>query len=163
MAGARNVRLQLSATEQALTVWGDPVRLGQAVDNLISNAVKFTPPGGRVAVTIGTLGDDDDRASICVSDTGVGIPAEEIDRLFTRFFRASTATKNAVPGVGLGLTITKAIALAHGGHIGVASTVGEGTSFTLDLPRLVASLAQEAVADGEVGGGGESLRESVAR
>ena len=112
------------------------MRLGQAIDNLISNAVKFTPTGGRVAVTIGTLGEHDERASISVSDTGVGIPAEEIDRLFSRFFRASTATKNAVPGVGLGLTITKAIAVAHGGRIGVASTVGEGTTFTLDLPRL---------------------------
>ncbi len=135
-ASARDVRLQLSATEQPLAVWGDPMRLGQAVDNLISNAVKFTQPGGRVAVTIGTLGEDDERASICVSDTGLGIPAQEIDRLFSRFFRASTATKNAVPGVGLGLTITKAIAVAHGGRIGVASTVGEGTSFTVDLPRL---------------------------
>ena len=137
-ASTRNIRLQLSASEQAVTVWGDPVRLGQAIDNLISNAVKFTPAGGRVAVTIGTLGENDERASISVSDTGVGIPAEEIDRLFSRFFRASTATKNAVPGVGLGLTITKAIAIAHGGRIGVASTVGEGTTFTLDLPRLVA-------------------------
>ena len=98
--------------------------------------MKFTPAGGRVAVTIGTLGDDDERASICVSDTGVGIPADEMDRLFSRFFRASTATKNAVPGVGLGLTITRAIAVAHGGRIRVASTVGEGTSFTLELPRL---------------------------
>ena len=135
-ADARNIRLQLSATDQVLAVWGDPMRLGQAIDNLISNAVKFTPTGGRVAVTIGTLGEHDERASISVSDTGVGIPAEEIDRLFSRFFRASTATKNAVPGVGLGLTITKAIAVAHGGRIGVASTVGEGTTFTLDLPRL---------------------------
>ena len=137
-ASARNIRLRLSATEQEMIVWGDPVRLGQAIDNLISNAVKFTPADGRVAVTIGTSGEDDERASISVSDTGVGIPAEEIDRLFSRFFRASTATKNAVPGVGLGLTITKAIAVAHGGRIGVASTVGEGTTFTLDLPRMAA-------------------------
>jgi len=109
------------------------------VDNLISNAVKFTPTGGRVAVTLGTAegrSGEPDRALIAVSDTGIGIPADEIDRLFSRFFRASTATKNAVPGVGLGLTITKAIAVAHGGRIGVASTIGEGTSFTLELPRL---------------------------
>ena len=77
-----------------------------------------------------------DRALIAVSDTGIGIPADEIDRLFSRFFRASTATQNAIPGVGLGLTITQAIAVAHHGRIRVASTVGEGTTFTFELPLL---------------------------
>ena len=164
VASTRDVRLRLSATDQAVAVWGDPVRLGQAVDNLISNAVKFTPAGGRVAVTIGTGGDDDERASICVSDTGIGIPAEEMDRLFSRFFRASTATKNAVPGVGLGLTITRAIAVAHGGRVGVASTVGEGTSFTLELPRLItpAQRADEADEHGQSDGKTSGIGASVA-
>jgi len=75
-------------------------------------------------------------ALISVSDTGIGIPADEMDRLFSRFFRASTATQFAVPGVGLGLTITQAIAVAHHGSIRVASTVGEGTTFTFALPLL---------------------------
>ena len=138
-ADARSVRLVLSQSNDLLEVWGDPVRLGQAVDNLISNAVKFTPTGGRVAVTLGTAEGRDgepDRAMIAVSDTGIGIPADEIDRLFSRFFRASTATQNAIPGVGLGLTITQAIAVAHHGRIRVASTVGEGTTFTFELPLL---------------------------
>lgn len=135
-ATGRGVRLQLSAARESIAVWGDPVRLGQAIDNLISNAVKFTPKGGRVAVTLSVGGAYDERALICVSDTGVGIPADEMDQLFSRFFRASTATKNAIPGIGLGLTITNAIAAAHHGAIRVASTKGEGTSFTLDLPRL---------------------------
>jgi signal transduction histidine kinase len=128
------VTLRLSTTEEPVPVWGDPVRLGQAVDNLISNAVKFTPPGGRVAVTLGTADEPEPRALISVSDTGIGIPANELDRLFSRFFRASTATQNAIPGVGLGLTITKAIANAHHGLIRVASTLDQGTTFTLDLP-----------------------------
>jgi PAS domain S-box-containing protein len=138
-ADARSVRLVLSHSDEPLEVWGDPVRLGQAVDNLISNALKFTPTGGRVAVTLGTAEGRDsepDRALIAVSDTGIGIPADEIDRLFSRFFRASTATQHAIPGVGLGLTITQAIAVAHHGRIRVASTVGEGTTFTFELPLL---------------------------
>jgi signal transduction histidine kinase len=136
VAAARGVTLRLSACDDPVAVWGDQTRLGQAIDNLISNAVKFTPAGGRVAVTLGTGGESAPRALISVSDTGVGIPAEELDRLFARFFRASTATQNAIPGVGLGLSITKAIAVAHHGQIRVASTVGEGTSFTLDLPLI---------------------------
>jgi signal transduction histidine kinase len=125
--------------------------LAQAVDNLISNALKFTPAGGRVALTLraddSADGSGGDRALICVSDTGVGIPADELDQLFGRFFRASTATKNAIPGVGLGLTITRAIAHAHGGDIRVASTLGEGTSFTLSLPRVRVPATPEGVAD----------------
>jgi PAS domain S-box-containing protein len=138
VAESRNVRLVLSQNNTQLTVWGDPTRLGQAVDNLVSNAVKFTPSGGRVAITLGTLFDDDQPAAalISVSDTGIGIPADEIDQLFSRFFRASTATQFAIPGVGLGLTITQAIAVAHHGHVRVASTVGEGTTFTLELPLM---------------------------
>lgn len=139
VAEARGVRIVLSQNDAALHVWGDPTRLGQAVDNLVSNAIKFTSQGGRVAVTLGTAsGEDDepDAALISVSDTGIGIPADEIDRLFSRFFRASTATQFAVPGVGLGLTITQAIAVAHHGSIRVASTVGEGTTFTFELPLM---------------------------
>ncbi|HEU4545630.1 MAG TPA: ATP-binding protein, partial [Microlunatus sp.] len=74
-------------------------------------------------------------ARLAVSDTGVGIPAGEQGKLFTRFFRASTAQRNAVPGVGLGLTITKAITIAHGGTLDVVSAEGQGTTFTLTLPR----------------------------
>ena len=138
IAENRGVRLVLSQSVTSLHVWGDPTRLGQAVDNLISNAVKFTPPGGRVAVTLGSTAEDDepDAALISVTDTGIGIPADEIDRLFSRFFRASTATQFAIPGVGLGLTITQAIAVAHQGQVRVASTVGEGTTFTLQLPLM---------------------------
>jgi signal transduction histidine kinase len=69
-----------------------------------------------------------------VRDTGVGIPADELDRLFTRFFRASTATRNALPGVGLGLNITKAIVTAHRGRMEVSSEVGVGTEFRMILP-----------------------------
>jgi len=138
VAAGRGVTLRMAACEDTVFVSGDPMRLAQAVDNLVSNAVKFTPSGGRVAVTLGTNGAADARALISVSDTGVGIPADEVDRLFARFFRASTASANAIPGVGLGLSITRAIAVAHRGEIRVASTVGAGTTFTLDLPQVEA-------------------------
>jgi signal transduction histidine kinase len=71
---------------------------------------------------------------LAVTDTGIGIPTTEQGKMFTRFFRASTAQKNAVPGVGLGLAITKAITTAHGGTLEVVSAEGAGTTFTLTLP-----------------------------
>jgi signal transduction histidine kinase len=73
-------------------------------------------------------------ALLSVSDTGMGIPADEQGQLFTRFFRSSTATRGAVPGVGLGLSITKAITTAHGGTLDLESTEGKGATFTLTLP-----------------------------
>jgi signal transduction histidine kinase len=112
---------------------GDPVRLGQVCDNLISNAIKFTPKGGTVTVLLSKTEKD---AVITVRDTGMGIAASELDQLFSRFFRATTATRNAVPGVGLGLTITKAIVTAHHGEMGVSSEEGVGTEFSVTLPLI---------------------------
>jgi signal transduction histidine kinase len=119
-----------------LVVRGDAMRLGQACDNLVSNAVKFTPAGGRVTIALrAAVRDGVPVARLSVSDTGVGIPAGEQGELFTRFFRASTARRSAVPGVGLGLSITRAITSAHGGTLDVTSAEGRGTTFTLTLPR----------------------------
>jgi signal transduction histidine kinase len=112
-------------------VWADRERLSQLVSNLISNAIKFTPAGGSVTARTFTDGGD---AVIQIEDTGIGIPTVEQDRLFQRFFRSSTATEQAIPGTGLGLVISKAIAEAHGGSIGVRSGAGEGTCFTVRLP-----------------------------
>ncbi|MCK2029280.1 sensor histidine kinase [Microbacterium galbinum] len=109
----------------------DAGRIGQAIDNLLSNAIKFTPSGGRVTARLEMR---EGEARICIEDTGFGIPEEEQGMLFTRFFRASTATRNAVPGVGLGLTITRAIVQAHGGTMSMSSEVGKGTEFWFTLP-----------------------------
>ncbi|GAA2823889.1 PAS domain S-box-containing protein [Leucobacter komagatae] len=130
-AERESVALELAVPEEPLIILADGGRIGQALDNLISNAVKFTPPGGRVTVS-GRL--TDGSVVLSVSDTGIGIPAAEQADLFSRFFRASTATQNAIPGVGLGLNITQAIAVAHGGSISVSSVEGEGTTFELRLP-----------------------------
>ncbi|SFK29901.1 cell wall metabolism sensor histidine kinase WalK [Cellulomonas sp. KH9] len=112
-------------------VQADPVRLGQALDNLLANAVKFTPAGGTVRVEVEPT---PRGVRVAVRDTGIGIPPDELTHLMERFYRASTATRRAIPGVGLGLSITKAVAEAHGGTMEVASTVGEGTVFTITLP-----------------------------
>jgi PAS domain S-box-containing protein len=147
-AAAGGVRLELDLPAEDVVVAGDPVRLGQACDNLVSNAVKFTPAGGSVTLALragwrtadGAVAEEERPgaepvARIAVTDTGYGIPTAELDQLFTRFFRASTAKRNAVKGVGLGLSITKAITTAHGGSLDVTSTEGRGTTFTLTLPR----------------------------
>jgi PAS domain S-box-containing protein len=147
-AAAAGVQVVVDVPAEGLVVPGDAVRLGQACDNLVSNAVKFTPSGGRVTLSLraawvtadGEVSTDQRPGSVpvarlSVSDTGMGIPAGEQGKLFTRFFRSSTAQRNAVPGVGLGLAITKAIAIAHGGTLDLVSAEGEGATFTMTLPR----------------------------
>jgi signal transduction histidine kinase len=110
---------------------GDRERVAQVVTNLISNAVKFTPPGGRVVARTFA---DGDSAVVEVEDTGIGIPEAEQSHLFERFFRSSTATEQAIPGTGLGLVIAKAIVEAHGGRIRLRSEPGVGTCFRVELP-----------------------------
>jgi PAS domain S-box-containing protein len=110
---------------------GDSTRLAQLLDNLVSNAIKFTPEGGRVGVTLVRA---NGRVLLAVSDNGMGISADEQQRLFQRFYRTEGATRQAIQGTGLGLTITKAIVEAHGGSISVESAEGEGTTFLVDLP-----------------------------
>lgn len=109
----------------------DGDRIGQMLDNLIVNAIKFTPPGGAVAVRLQAAGG---VAELEVSDTGVGIAADDVAQLFDRFFRAREAGEHGVPGVGLGLTIVRAIVEGHGGQITADSTPGVGTTFRVRLP-----------------------------
>jgi PAS domain S-box-containing protein len=110
---------------------GDRARLAQVLDNLISNAVKFTPRGGIVRLSTQT---SEGEVTVQVADNGVGIPAHEVPQLFQRFFRTERATATAVPGTGLGLAIAKAIVEGHGGRITVDSVEGAGTTFLISLP-----------------------------
>ncbi len=129
---ARSRELDLRVELNALpVVTGDRERLSQLIGNLISNAIKFTPAGGRVTVRMFV---DGARAVVEVEDDGIGIPSAEQDRLFQRFFRSSTATEQAIPGTGLGLVISRAIAEAHGGTIDVRSEAGAGACFRVELP-----------------------------
>jgi signal transduction histidine kinase len=122
-------------------VAGDRARLAQLLDNLISNALKFTPPGGRVDVRLSST--DAGSTVLEVADTGIGIPESEQGKTFERFYRATAATKNAVAGTGLGLAIVKLTAEAHGGTVTVESNEGEGSTFRVVLP-LQAKLAPAA-------------------
>jgi PAS domain S-box-containing protein len=118
------------------TVKADRVRLGQVFDNLISNAIKFTPPGGRVGLTISMVGEE---AIVVITDSGMGMSSDDQQRLFTRFFRTKDAAK--IQGTGLGLSITKAIVDAHHGSISVESEVGAGSSFTFTVPTTDLAVA----------------------
>ena len=130
VADQRSIELQLAA-EPVPALVGDRGRLAQVLDNLVSNALKFTPEGGRVEVRTSVT---DDYVRLDVEDSGIGIPAEEQPRLFERFFRAASATEQAIPGTGLGLAIVKAIVEAHAGRIEVVSAPGKGTTFRVELP-----------------------------
>ena len=130
LAAEHEVELELDA-EGGADLIGDRARLAQILDNLIANAVKFTPPGGHVEVRTFL---EADVVVVEVADTGIGISDEDQDRLFQRFFRAEGAILHAIEGTGLGLAIVKAIVDAHGGELSVESISGQGTTFRIALP-----------------------------
>jgi signal transduction histidine kinase/CHASE3 domain sensor protein len=136
----RELRLLIDVPPGLPLVLGDGRQLERVILNLLSNAAKFTPPGGQVRVTLAPRV----RSVVLeVADTGMGIPAEEQDKLFTRFFRSSTSQLHAVPGTGLGLMIVKAVVDSHGGSIDVRSAAGTGTAVTVTLPAVPASARLE--------------------
>jgi signal transduction histidine kinase len=131
-ADARMQEIELHLERNGpVAVHGDRQRLGQLVANLLSNAVKFTPAGGTVVARVFA---ENGSGVLEVEDTGIGLPEAEQERLFQRFFRASSATERHIPGVGLGLTIVQAIVEGHDGTVSVSSTEGAGSTFSLDLP-----------------------------
>jgi signal transduction histidine kinase len=134
VARKKNITLQWKRFGRAAqyTVRGDETQLTSMFTNLVDNAVKYTPPGGRVEVTGGFEGSE---IVIRVSDTGIGIPEEKLPRIFERFYRVDKARSKETGGTGLGLSIVKHIAENHGGRVTVESTLGEGSDFTVYLPR----------------------------
>ena len=126
------VRTELPASPVVVPVDGSRIR--QLLLNLVTNAIKYTPSGGKVSLA---LVDQEETAAIIVGDDGIGIPAAHLPYIFDRFYRVDTARTRtgARPGAGLGLAITKWIAEAHGGSIAVQSRPGRGTVFTVSLPR----------------------------
>ena len=112
----------------------DPQRIGQVLTNLIGNALKFTPPGGRVTVGLQAVADG---ALLIVADTGVGIDAAELPHVFDRFYRGTLANEERGTGSGLGLSIVRSVVEMHGGNVAIESTLREGTRVTVHLPREV--------------------------
>ena len=120
-----------SRVPKHLVVIVDPQRFSQVVDNLLSNAVKYTPSGGRVEVDLSVT---HDRVELVVVDTGIGISMRDRTHVFSRFFRTRHAAQRSIQGIGLGLSITKAIVDSHGGRIEVESEEGRGSTFRVRLP-----------------------------
>ncbi|WP_258805010.1 sensor histidine kinase [Pseudarthrobacter sp. NS4] len=129
-AAASGVVLEADVPER-LEAHVDGPRISQVLDNLVSNAIKYSPGGGNVLVR---LAQDDGYLACHVTDTGMGMTPEDASEVFAKFFRTSSVRRTAIPGVGLGLPISKAIVEAHGGTIEVDSTLGKGTTFTFRVP-----------------------------
>jgi two-component system phosphate regulon sensor histidine kinase PhoR len=141
-AAVNGLTFTFEAGPGALEVEGDAERLAQVMDNIFNNAIKFTPEGGHVAARIWR---DGDEAVIEISDTGRGIPSEELEDVFVKFFRSPGVQTDAIPGTGIGLAICKAIIEAHGGSIDLRSTVGVGTAFEIRLPLAGQRVAGQRV------------------
>jgi two-component system sensor histidine kinase BaeS len=139
-AAGRRIGVSYAAPSTAVAIRFDRERIVQLVNNLVGNAVKFTPPGGTVAVQIL---DQAEAAVIEVSDSGPGIPPAELPRIFERFYRGTNVGEARASGSGLGLAIARSIAEMHGGFIEVTSVQGEGAVFRVVLPRQGAAAAGE--------------------
>ena len=134
--GDRDVRLHRDIPDDLPPIDGDPERVHQVLFNLVDNAVRFTPAGGEVTVSAHR---SNGSIEVSVSDTGVGIPSEHLPRLFERFYRADPARSRDDGGTGIGLAIARSVVEAHGGHIRAESELGQGSTFTFDLPIAIAA------------------------
>jgi two-component system, OmpR family, sensor kinase len=147
LAEARGVRIEIDETGHPADVEADPHRLHQALTNLIENAIKFSPSGGVVGVSAWRRRWD---VGVTVTDSGPGIPADAREHVFDRFYRADQARGRTVGGSGLGLSICREIANAHGGRVWVESEEGKGSAFWFALPRFPApGPARTSRADGD--------------
>jgi len=130
-AEAAGVKLEYAISGEGLEVTGDADRLGQVLRNLISNALRHTPAGGRVTVSVSRSGD---RVHLEVADTGTGISPEDLPHVFDRFYRGDKSRSRRGGGAGLGLAIARQLVIAHGGEIDAESVLGAGTTFRVTLP-----------------------------
>ncbi|GAA4671778.1 GAF domain-containing sensor histidine kinase [Nocardioides nanhaiensis] len=128
------IETEFAVPHRRVAVLGDEQDLESLMTNLVGNALKFTPPGGRVHCSLAVVAT---RAHVQVSDDGPGIPAHELPHLFTRHYRTRSARSARIEGSGLGLAIAASVARHHGGEISVRSQLGEGSVFTVDLPLLL--------------------------
>jgi len=135
LAQDRSVALEFRPLESGPIVWVDRGRMMEVIDNLVENAVWYTPRGGRVTIITGLAkANDDIWATLSVKDTGIGIPPEEMQHVFERFYRGEMPRELQIPGTGLGLAIVKEIVELHGGHVTVESRIRVGSTFTVWLP-----------------------------
>ena len=133
MAREQSIAVTLNAPEMPVWVRGDPQRLRQVLFILGDNACRYSNPDSQITMQLQT---DDDKARFIISDQGIGIPSQDLELIFDRYYRSHNARHSQDDGAGLGLPMARAILKAHGGHIRVASTEGAGTAFTVSLPLL---------------------------
>ncbi len=133
LASQKNIKLIINSSEEMLCVWIDRDKFEKIMNNLLSNAFKFTEDGGTVSVLTG-LDDTGKNAEIKISDTGIGIPEDHIDRIFNRFYQVDDSSKRAFGGSGIGLALVKELVDLHRCNITVQSEFGKGTEFTISIP-----------------------------
>jgi two-component system sensor histidine kinase BaeS len=141
-ADRKGVTIVANIPDEAIRQHHDPQRMGQVLGNLIGNAIKFTPRGGTVTVT---LEPTSEGAELRVEDTGVGINATELPLVFERFYRGAEANESRAAGSGLGLSIVRSIVEMHNGRVSISSTPGQGTEVSVDLPRDITDSSPAAV------------------
>ena len=138
-ADVKSIQIEAEVPEQLPAVYGDQEKIEQILTNLIGNAIKFTPDGGKILITAKPLSKDKrggfgDMVAVSVKDTGIGIPPEHLEPIFEKFHQVESSLQRSVSGTGLGLAITKGLVEAHQGKIWVESEVGKGSAFTFTLP-----------------------------
>jgi two-component system, OmpR family, phosphate regulon sensor histidine kinase PhoR len=134
-AAAKDISLELEYKKEELFIQGDIDRLKQVFINLINNAILYTPPKGKIEAFINEH--DNNKVTIHIRDTGIGIEQKEIPRIFERFYRVDRARSRDSGGTGLGLAIVKHLIEAHHGNITVRSNVGEGSEFIIELHKYI--------------------------
>jgi signal transduction histidine kinase len=132
IARDKGIVLEGAIPDKKIEIWGDPDKLNQVISNLVDNAIKYNRPAGLVQVS---LEEGEDSINISVKDTGMGIPKDDLGKVFDRFYRVERNDTAGIPGTGLGLSIVKDIVSMHKGAISVESEINSGTKFTVALPK----------------------------
>jgi heavy metal sensor kinase len=146
LAEEKKLALKVEAAEQ-VRVEGDRSRLQQVAVNLLDNAIKYTPEGGSIGVSVHG---ESDKAVLTITDTGIGISQEGQEHIFERFYRTDRARSRELGGIGLGLSIVKSVGAAHGGRVSVLSAEGRGSTFRFEIPRLASREAKSIPADNPI-------------
>jgi two-component system phosphate regulon sensor histidine kinase PhoR len=133
-AETKNLNIQTEAVPEKTMVWADRDQIGQALINLLDNAVKYTPERGSITVSVKDAGNE---VHVTVADTGIGIPREHLNRIFERFYRVDKNRSRELGGTGLGLSIVKHIVQSHGGRVWVQTELEGGSAFSFSLPKKI--------------------------
>jgi two-component system OmpR family sensor kinase len=147
-AEVRKIALKLQENQPELVAYGDPHRLEIVLTNLVGNALKFSPDGAKITLRVWS---DSEHVGVDVSDTGPGIAESELERIFDRFYQVEGSERRRQGGAGIGLALAKRLVDLHGGTLSVKSQLGEGSTFSVVLPRGRAHFPDGPARDGHAG------------